>query len=381
VKAARPTAIGLTLLALTALTGACARAGTDRPKLRGELPIGVLAPVSGDQAQRGRDLVNGASLAAAEINEHGGVLGRRVTLAVENDGCAPDTAKQAATRLVAQNVVGGVGGVCNDATRSATEVLAAADKPFLVSSADSGSLVGAERPFTFLVNGTVYQEALAAVHWMGYRSAQRVAVVGDSSPESRELSGLVGREVQTDVVDKRTAGPRQQDLTAAAAATLRSRPDFVYWTGTADAGGRLVRELRRAGYHGYFMASSPSDRPEFLAAAGKDGEGAFVTTTARPRLLPATTSWTDRFHRRFKQDPGRDAMQVYDALRALAEAVRQAGDTRGTKVAESLQRLAGFSTFMGELQFAPDHSMAYDNHVIAVVRNGAITLASRLRTD
>jgi branched-chain amino acid transport system substrate-binding protein len=381
VKTARPTAAGLTVLALIALTGACSRAGTDKPKLRGDLPIGVLAPVSGDDAQRGRDLVNGASLAAAEINEHGGVLGRRVTIVAEDDGCTPDAAKQAATRLIAENVVGGVGGVCDDSTRSATEVLAAAGKPFLVSSADSDSLVGSAHPLTFLVNGTVYQEALAAVHWMGYRSAQRVAVVGDSTPESRELSRLMDHEVETDVVSNRTAGPRPEDLTAAAAATLRSRPDFVYWTGTADAGGRLVRELRRTGYHGYFMASSPSDRPEFLAAAGKDGEGAFITTTARPRLLPATASWADRFQRRFKQDPGRDAMQAYDALRALAEAVRQAGDTRGTKVAESLQRLAGFSTFMGELRFAPDHSMVYDNHVIAVVRNGALTLASRLRTD
>jgi hypothetical protein len=47
--------------ALTALTGSCSAAGTDKPKPAGEATIGVLAPASGEVAQRGRDLADGAS--------------------------------------------------------------------------------------------------------------------------------------------------------------------------------------------------------------------------------------------------------------------------------------------------------------------------------
>ncbi len=74
-------------------------------------------------------------------------------------------------------------------------------------------------------------------------------------------------------------------------------------------------------------------------------------------------------------------MQAYDALRALAQAVRQAEDTDPSKVVDNLPRLEDFTTFTGTLRFAADHSLTYDNYVIAQVRGGKLILASKLRTD
>jgi branched-chain amino acid transport system substrate-binding protein len=330
----------------------------------------------------GRDLVNGASLAAAEVNDAGGLLGHRVRLDVQDDGCTPLTAAQAATRLVDQKVVGVVGGVCNDASRAAVETLGKGDTPTIVSSANADALVGSGLPFSFLVNGTVYQEGLAAAHWIAYRSAQRVAVVADASQQSRELSRVVSHGIDAPLVGTQTLRSGHQSLGRVAATTLRTRPDFVYWAGSAQDGGRLVRELRAQGYRGSFMASSSSDSPAFVAAAGNQAaEGAFITTTARPDLLPAAASWAVRYREKYHQEPGRTAMQAYDALRTLVQAVRQAGNTQPRAIADNIMRLRGFSTFMGELQFAPDHTMTDDNYVIARVHKGAIMLDHILRTD
>ncbi|MBC6459932.1 hypothetical protein [Actinomadura sp. HBU206391] len=75
------------------------------------------------------------------------------------------------------------------------------------------------------------------------------------------------------------------------------------------------------------------------------------------------------------------ALLTLAAVTAACSAVRQAGATQGAKVAEHLAGLSGFSTFMGQLRFADDHSMAYDDHVIAIARNGVFSLVSKLRTD
>jgi branched-chain amino acid transport system substrate-binding protein len=359
-----------TVLLLMGATAACSTG-------RGEIRIGVLAPRSGGLSARGRDLVDGAAMAADEINRHGGVLGRRLALTVEDDRCGPDPASRAAGRLVAARVAGVVGGVCDGAARSAAAVLGAAGRPFAVASASASDLHGS---YVFLFNGTVYQEALATVHWIAYRSAQRVAVLGDSSPESRYLSKVVAGRVETRVVADSAvtgAGPR-----ALAAKTIRARPDLVYWTGAPQAGGQLLGALRGGGYRGFFTASARSEDPAFVSAAGAAGAaGAFVTVTASPRLLPQAAAWARRFRSAHGREPGRDAMQAYDAVRALARAMTQAGTTDGAKVSAALGGLADFSTFMGQLRFAPDHTLAYDNYVIAMVKNGTFTLASKLRTN
>ena len=46
------------------------------------------APLSGAQDARGRDLVDGATLAAEDLNVRGGVLGKRVKLVTLDDRCA-----------------------------------------------------------------------------------------------------------------------------------------------------------------------------------------------------------------------------------------------------------------------------------------------------
>jgi branched-chain amino acid transport system substrate-binding protein len=364
-----------------ALVAGCSSVGHHKPALHGELTIGVLAPLSGPDAAQGRDLVDGASLAAAEVNDGSGLLGHRLRLAVQDDGCTPGTATQAAGRLVQANVVAVLGGVCNASTQAAVAALAGAGTPTLVTSADADTLASTSRPSTFLVNGTVYQQGLAALHWIAYRSAQRVAVVADSSPQAAELSGIVARGIDVPLTGRQTVRAGQE-LGQVAMATLRPRPDFVYWAGSAQGGGRLLRDLRGMGYRGRFLASSPSDSPDFVAAAGNQAaEGAFITTPARPGLLPWAARWAARYRAKYHQEPGRPAMQAYDAVRALMQAVRQAGDTAPRAVADNLLQLRGFRTFMGELQFAPDHTTSDDNYVIATVRKGAITLASTLRTD
>jgi branched-chain amino acid transport system substrate-binding protein len=61
--------VGITALALTGCSG-----GASAEPLR----IGLEAPLSGEQAVTGEDMLRGAQLAADEINAEGGVDGRQI---------------------------------------------------------------------------------------------------------------------------------------------------------------------------------------------------------------------------------------------------------------------------------------------------------------
>ncbi|WP_066948116.1 branched-chain amino acid ABC transporter substrate-binding protein [Microtetraspora fusca] len=378
-------------LALTVLTlpaaGGCSSGGATPAAPRGDIAFGVIAPLSGPESARGQDLVDGAQMAANDLNVRGGVIGLHVSLVTVDDECLDDSGKEAAKRLhLTESVAGAIGGVCDDAAEAAARVLGGNGVPFLITSANSPTSVSAEdTPTAYLTNGTPYQEALATVHWMAYNTAQRLAVIADDTPQSAYLVKQVISVASPvpKVVSKQTLTAGRQDIAAAAATALAADPDVVYWAGSAQESGRLAAALRKAGYKGMYIASAQSESPDFLSAAGTDGaEGAYVIATASPQNLPAAEAWTKRFTKAFGRAPGRDALQAYDALRALGQAVTQTGKVDRALNSEQLTKLEDtFTTFMGALRFAPDHTVKYDNHLVLTVKSGAFTLANMLRPD
>jgi branched-chain amino acid transport system substrate-binding protein len=352
---------------------------------KGKLTIGVLAPLSGTVSGRGNDLVDGAKLAADEVNDHGGVLGREVALDVADDACSPDDGAAAARSLAEDGVAGVVGGACDEATARELPIVDSAGIPYLVTTANDTALIGPRVRHVYLLNGTLHQQAVSATHWMNYRRAQRLAIIGDTSSGSRTLTKQTISAIDRvpRVVSLQTVPAGKRDLRLEAKAALASHPDFVFWTGSAAGGGALAGALHELGFKGTFTASAASETGEFLAAAGPGGaEGAFVTATAAPRNLPAANAWRTRFRAAYGREPGLEALQAYDAVRALAQGARQAGEPTGARIAAQLPRLdSTLKTFIGPIRLASDHTLVYDNRVILVVRHGAFAWERSLRTD
>ena len=376
------------LLAIVAIVGAWRLSSGGGTKLEGKLTFAVLAPSSagGTLAARGQDLTDGAEMAAAEVNDHGGLLGHKLAVEVVDDNCSPLIAYEAAKSIAeGGGFAAAVGGTCDDAAAREIPVLDAGGVPFLVTTANRADLITPDLASTYLTNGTIYQQALSAVYWMNYRHAQRLAILGDTSPDSQALAKNAIRLIDQAprLVSLQTIRAGRRNLDTEAKATVASHPDFVYWTGSASSGGALVRALRKAGFKGTFTASAASESAAFLAAAGREGaEGAVVTATASPRNLPNASSWRRRFQDAYHHTPGLDALQAYDAVRALAQAMRQAGDTDGAQVAHNLPKLSEkLTTFLGVVRFARDHTLLYDNRVILVVKNGDFAWERSLRTD
>src|SRR5512137_2721597 len=68
------------------------------------IKLGVAVPLSGDIASYGIPSVRAAELVAKDINEKGGILGRKVEVLAEDDVCKPEVATNAATKLVSKGV-------------------------------------------------------------------------------------------------------------------------------------------------------------------------------------------------------------------------------------------------------------------------------------
>ena len=373
----------LLLGALVVLLAGCGgekkpAAAPANPWTRGDVSFGVLAPL---HDARGKDLADGATLAAEDLNIRGGVLGKRVKLRTLDDGCNAAAGRASAERLASQPLGGVLGGICASAAGAAARTL---DLPFLVTSANSPRIVSAKRtPTAYLTNGTPYQAALAAVHFLVFQRSRTLATVSASDKASKTLAGQVLglASPAPKAVSEQTLDPASADYAQIARTALAAKPDTVYFAGPAEASGKLAAALHDAGFDGDFVASADSESQAFIAAAGEAAQGAFVIAPASPQILPEAKAWTQRFTKRFKRPPGRDAMLAYDALRALAQAVTQTGKVDPKLNSAQLPKLVGaYGGFLGGLQFAADHTVLYDDNVALKVSGGSFALANALRS-
>ena len=217
---------------------------------------------------------------------------------------------------------------------------------------------------------------------------QRLAVVAEDTPESAFLAaqarGPLGAGARSSSAGRPCASGRDRPRAAQARAALASSPDVVYWAGSAEGAGRLVALLRRAGFKGVFLASAQSESPAFVAASGaKAVEGAFVVAPARAAAAcRARAAGRSGSRRRSATRRATTRCQAYDAVRALAQAVTQTGEVDHALNTEQLPRLdLEFTTLLGVVQFARDHTIQEDDHIILVVRKGRFRTETALRSN
>lgn len=106
--------------------------------------LGLMPPLTGLVALYGPEIVWAARIACDEINQRGGVLGRRLELVIEDDGSLPDTAVPAAKRLVDDHgcvaIIGNL--LSNSRIAVAAQVTEPARIPYLNFSFYEGSITG-----------------------------------------------------------------------------------------------------------------------------------------------------------------------------------------------------------------------------------------------
>ena len=85
--------------AIVLLPAGCKRGGGD------EILVGEYGSLTGTTATFGQSTNNAIQMAFDEINAAGGVLGKKVRVAVEDDQSKPEEAATAVTKLINQNHV------------------------------------------------------------------------------------------------------------------------------------------------------------------------------------------------------------------------------------------------------------------------------------
>ena len=110
------------ILTIATLTGILAFGSNAYAGKAEKIKIGVAGPLSGAYAAFGEQLWKGASQAASDINEAGGINGKKIELIKGDDACEPKQALSVSNRLVDyDNVKAVLGHFCSSSTMPASD--------------------------------------------------------------------------------------------------------------------------------------------------------------------------------------------------------------------------------------------------------------------
>ncbi len=372
----KTTTLGATALviAIAVATSACG------PTLRAQesVAIGVLAPLNSGVPAAAKSVVQGATLAAEEVNTSGGVAGASITLLVQDDRGTADEAAKQFEHLVNQKVLAVVGPV-TDATALAVAPMAERAGIPLVSPGATGTIPYSGSSFFRTSLSAEAQTRTLAEYLVRTRRARRFVIIHDSNEYGTLVALAFAQRVKAlraEVVGTRLYHDGETDFTRHATGVVADGADAVFVAGYPDEGALIVTALKGRGVQVPVVGSDALYSADLVAWAKGAAEGVLLPAPFVPNdPLPVVQEFAGKYRNRYNETPDHFAAQAYDAVKMLAFAMRRGGRSAAV-IKTALQGLHKFPGVTGEITLdrwgAPARPVA-----IARVQQGQFAVVQR----
>jgi len=362
----------LTLAALAALVlGACNRT----PEV---LKIGVAQPLSGNLAAQGQDMLNGARMAADEINAQGGVRigGDRIKIEVvpADDRADAGAGQTAARKLVDAGVLAAVAHLNSGVSIAAAPLYAQAGIPQLaISTKPAYTQLGHPTTLRLVANDELQSRAMADFA-VQLQAAERFAVVDDATPYGQWLADSAAkiiRERGKAVTLRRSLDNSMVNFEPLVAELGKASIDVVVTTLSDFQVESLIRQLAKDKLTHVRVLGGDTIKTDRLQQVAHLISGVYATSPIiEAREFVNGAAFLDRFRARFKGEPVYGAHYAYDAVHVVADALTRNGSTDRAKLLEQLKTFDGNAPVTGTMRFRADGEQRYGAVAVYQLRGG-----------
>jgi branched-chain amino acid transport system substrate-binding protein len=334
----KPVVRNLTAAALA--LGLAAAAHAQQGVSKTEITVGTIQDLSGPLAGFGKQIRLGMMLRVDEINEQGGINGRKLTLQIEDSGYDPRKAVLAAQKLVNQDKIFAMLGHLGTAQNNAAMPVQFEKNVvnFLPVTA-AREMYDPFHKLKYAFAAPYYDQMLSALpKLVKEKGAKKVCTIYQDDEFGLEVvrgaeAGLktIGMELAEKTSFKRGA----TDFSSQVARLKAAGCDFV-------ALGTIIRETigtiaesRKTGFSPTFMGTSAAYTDLIHKLGGKAMDGLYATmTVANPYLDDASQPvrfWANKYKTKFNEDPTVFSVYGYLIVDTFGKAATKAGPALSTE--------------------------------------------------
>jgi branched-chain amino acid transport system substrate-binding protein len=333
------------------------------------LKIGLAGPMSGDQSKMGIDEKNGTELAVSEWNEKGGVLGKKISLLVEDDQHDPKQAVAVANKLVNSGAVGVIGHWNSGSSIPASDVYHQAGIPMITPASTNPQLTERGYDNVFRVCGRDDQQGkVAAGFVLSHKEFKKIAVLHDKTFYGQGLADEFKKNLsgQGEIVYFSGIAQGEKDFRGVLTTIAGKNPDIVFFGGIYPEAGQLVTQARELGIKAPFLSGDGTFDQTFIKIAGSAANGTFLTFAADPEQQTEAREVLEKYHAKYGEH-GPYSLYAYDATNALLQAIAKAG-TADSKAVTTALRKTQFKGTTGQIQFDARGDLLVSPYVVWVVK-------------
>lgn len=361
------------LMASTLLAGLLAGCSGSKESSAGKagddvIKIGVNFELSGPVASYGQSNAAGVELAAEEINNNGGIDGKKIELIkVDNKSDAAE-ATNAAIKLTSQDKVTAIIGASTSGNTVAQAQIANDTKTILLSPSGTSPTVtvgenGKVNEFVFRTSFIdPFQGTVAANFAANDLKVKKAAILGDNASDYAKGLGAAFKETFEaaggTIVSEEAYVAKDTDFRSTLTRIKAKNPEFIFIPGYYEEVGLIIKQAREMGITVPLMGGDGWDSPKLVELAGAEALNNTYITNHYSAADPDKKIQT--FVTLFKEkNDGKspDAFNGlgYDSVYLLKDAIERAGSTDTTKIKDALAATKDLSLVTGTVTIDKNH--------------------------
>ncbi|MFL5282091.1 MAG: ABC transporter substrate-binding protein [Rhodopila sp.] len=317
------------------------------------IKIGFPMALSGPGALYGQPITRGAELCVQEVNNSGGLLGRKLQLIPRDTKANADEAVRVSRELVLKDSVDFLVGSFTSAEAPAVSVIAKENKILLiVPGAKTIQLTDAHNihPYVVRVAPTTDIEGRSAATMMAKLPVKRIATIVPDYAYGRDIVASFSAFLKTlrpeiEIVDQQWPKLGQADFSPFITAQLSKQPDGVFSAVFAGDFASMVKQAKPLGYFdtikNNFVGAGETGSIEVTRSLGADYPAGIIANTYDPVIWPNAPAYYKDYAARIKAYTKEEfqpswCIVGYTALLCFVAGVKKANSFDTDKVAKAM---------------------------------------------
>ena len=345
--------------------------------------IAYVGPLTGEAANLGINIRNGAKTAVEEYNKKSDA---KYTVELKEFDTQGDPAQATTVKdqyINDQSIIGILGPAFSGETKAVIPALQEAGLVMISASATNKDLP------TVVPNSTVFHRVIADDTFQGKGigeyivdslKAKALVVIDDNTEYGKGLADDTVKAVEAKggkATKRVTLDPKATDFSAAVNDAKSANPDVIFYSGYYAEAGRLKKQLTDAGVKATFISGDGSLDPAFITAAGAAAaEGALLSCPCN-LATDASTGKLGDFFKSYKavngRDPGTYSPEAYDVANVFIKGF-EAGNTTRAKMLNYVEN--DFTSHEGiskTIEFEENGNIKEPSLYVFEVKGGKIT--------
>lgn len=359
-------------MAVTLLTGCGSNNASPNSGDSDVIKIGGIGPLTGEASTYGISVKEGALLLEKEINEAGGIDGKKIQFLFEDDQADPNSALQAFNKLVDNDkVVAILGGVTSGSTLAIAPNATSSKVPMITPTGTEPTIteVGGEYMFRGCFIDSFQGEILGEYASENLSSKTAAVLYSAGSDYSIGIAKSFKENFEAaggEVLEFLTYNEGDTDFKAQLTKIKGSNPDVIVLPDYYNVVGLITKQARSMDISSQFLGGDGWESEDLVKIGGDSVDGAiYINHYYVGDETEAIQNFVASYTKEYGKEPDCFAALAYDSAKILVQAIDKADSLDRTAIKDSMKSVE-IESVTGKISFDENRSAIKGASIIKI---------------